>query len=252
MAVRIEEVFQVAAPPDAVWAYLTAPQEVVGCLPGANLTEVLDDRTYAGTVKVKVGPVTASYRGKVRITEQDDAARTVRMLGEGMESSGAGSAKMELTSRILALDDGGTEVRVQQDVEVVGKLAQFGRGMVQEVGKQLFRQFIACAKAHLEAEAAEAEGTAEPGVGEPAASGGLPRVQTHEDTGTAVTGGPPGAHSNAPPSRSGAAAGSASAGGHTPGTARSRESEKQDEAIGGIGLFFKALWALMTRPFRRG
>ena len=87
MAVRIEEVFQVAAPAERVWAYLTEPEQVVGCLPGANLTEVQDDRTYAGTVKIKVGPVTASYRGKVRITEQDDDSLTVKMLGEGMAST---------------------------------------------------------------------------------------------------------------------------------------------------------------------
>lgn len=216
MAVRIEEVFRVAAPPDAVWSYLIDPEQVVVCLPGASLSEVQDERTYAGTVKVKVGPVTAAYRGKVQITEQDDAARTVRMRGEGMESSGAGSATMELFSQVIPLDDGGTEVRVQQDVEVVGKLAQFGRGMVQEVGKQLFRQFVTCAKARLEEDAGTSVDAQGPGSGEAAPA------------------------ADAAPSGSGGTAGQQGA-----------TDEKQDEAISGIPLFFKALWALITRPFRR-
>ena len=220
MAVRIEEVFQVAAAPERVWSYLTDPEQVVGCLPGANLTEVQDERTYAGTIKVKVGPVTAAYRGKVRITEQDDDSRTVKMLGEGMESSGAGSAKMELTSQVIALDDGGTEVRVQQDLEVVGKLAQFGRGMVQEVGKQLFRQFVTCAKARLEAEvAASAEAAAAATAPEPAPEADGPPASTEGAT-----------HPQEP-----AAAASA-----------------VEAPIGGISLVLKALWALITRPFRKG
>ena len=240
MSVRIEEVFQVGAPPELVWAYLTDPQQVAPCLPGANLTEVIDEKTYAGTIKVKVGPVTAGYRGKIQITEQDDAARTVQMLGEGMESSGAGSAKMTLSSQVIALDDGGTEVKVQQDVEVVGKLAQFGRGMVQEVGKQLFRQFVACAKAHLEAEAASA---AAPG-GSPEAQGApAPDVSAGATDDAGAAAGDPGA----PPAGdqpASAPAGSTGGGASTPPPA-------QDEAIGGISLFMKALWSLITRPFRK-
>ena len=273
MSVRIEEVFQVAAPPEQVWAYLTDPQQVAPCLPGANLTEVIDDKTYAGTIKVKVGPVTAGYRGKIQITDQDDDARTVKMLGEGMESSGAGSAKMVLSSQVIALDDGGTEVRVQQDVEVVGKLAQFGRGMVQEVGKQLFRQFVGCAKAHLEAAAAAApaavdtesaagpppdtEPEALPPSGTEAEDPADPPPEATVPEATPGSAGPvaPAATSvessaptaSAPPPAADSAAPAAAQPPPPPPA-----PPAQDEAIGGIGLILRAFWGLLTRPFRKG
>ena len=153
MALKIEESFQVQAPIDRVWAYLVDPRQVVTCLPGAELTSVQDESTFLGKVKVKVGPVTAAYSGKVTITERDPAARVVRMVGEGRESAGSGSAKMTMTSTLAPSADGGTEVRVTADVDIVGKVAQFGRGMIESVNKQLFRQFTQCVRATLEAPA---------------------------------------------------------------------------------------------------
>lgn len=272
MAVTIEETFQVAAPPERVWAYLIDPQQVVVCLPGASLTEVVDERTFLGKVKIKVGPVTASYDGKVQITEQDDQARTVKMMGKGMEASGAGSAEMTLTSQVVGLDDGGTEVRVQQDVEVVGKLAQFGRGMVQEVGKQLFRQFVGCAKKHLEAEAAAAPaadaaegatpetpsapaevGSAAPEAGSAPvategaaapASAAAASAGTADDPGTAPSKGPDTGAGAAPAGEAAPASAAADAAPPSP-------PQTEGEAIGGISLVLKALWAMITRPFRR-
>src|SRR5919112_788508 len=112
MAMKIEETFQVRAPVDRVWRWLVDPRQVVGCLPGAELTGEEGERTYLGRVKVKVGPVTASYAGRATIVEQDDAAHVVRLQGEGREPTGSGSATMSMTSRMTALPDGGTEVRV--------------------------------------------------------------------------------------------------------------------------------------------
>ena len=83
MSIRIEEVFEIAAHPDRVWSYLTDPREVVHCLPGAELTSVEDERTFLGRVKVKVGPITTAYAGKVVLTERDDANRVVKMTGGG-------------------------------------------------------------------------------------------------------------------------------------------------------------------------
>src|SRR5215204_5506234 len=154
MAIRTEETFQLRAPADRVWAYLIDPRQVVTCLPGAELTSVQDDSTFL--VKVKVGPVVAAYSGKVVITERDDTARIVRMVGDGRESAGSGSAKVSITSTVVELPDGLTEVRVTADLDIVGKIAQFGRGMIESVNKQMFRQFTDCVRATLESQAAEA------------------------------------------------------------------------------------------------
>ena len=103
MSIRIEEVFQIEAHADRVWAYLTDPRQVVHCLPGAELTSVQDESTFLGRVKVKVGPITAAYAGKVILTERDEANRVVRMTGEGRESGGSGSAKMMMTSTVIVV-----------------------------------------------------------------------------------------------------------------------------------------------------
>lgn len=182
MSLRIEETFRLQAPPDHVWAYLVDPRRVVTCLPGAELTAVESETTFLGKVKVKVGPVVAAYSGKVVITERDDAARVVKLVGEGRESGGAGSAKMTMTSTLAALPEGGTEVRVVADLDIVGKLVQFGRGMIESVNKQLFKQFTDCVRATLEAPAAApvaiAAPTAEPSPPAPAPSGAPPATTT--------------------------------------------------------------------------
>jgi carbon monoxide dehydrogenase subunit G len=149
MSIRIEEVFEIQAHPDRVWAYLTDPRQVVQCLPGAELTSVQDDVTFLGRVKVKVGPIVAAYAGKVILTERDDANRVVRMTGEGRESGGSGSAKLTMTSTLVGLANGATEVRVSAEVDIVGRMAQFGRGMIENVNKQMFKQFTDCVRSTL-------------------------------------------------------------------------------------------------------
>jgi uncharacterized protein len=156
MGTRIEEKFEVNAPAASVWAYLVDPRRVVRCLPGAELTEVVDDRTFLGKVKVKVGPVTVAYQGKVILVERDEAGRLVRMSGEGRESTGSGAARMNMESRLVGLPSGATEVTVVADVDIAGRIMQLGRGMIEQVSHQLFRQFAACVQATLEAEAAAA------------------------------------------------------------------------------------------------
>ena len=178
MGFGIKETFRVAAPVDRVWRYLVDPHQVVTCLPGAELTGDEGERVYLGKVKVKVGPVTASYAGRARLTEVNDAEHVVRMDAEGREAGGAGSAKLRMTSRVDAHPDGGAEVRVDAEVDVAGKIVQFGRGMIESVSKQLFREFVACVRARLES----------PGVG--AAAGASSRSQTH--AGAAATAPPRG------------------------------------------------------------
>lgn len=178
MSFRIEESFELNAPVDAAWRYLADPRKVVNCLPGAELTEVQDDETFLGRVKVKVGPVTASYDGKVTITSRDDAAHVVSMVGEGRERTGSGSARMTMTSRLTPISGTVTQVHVTADVDIVGKAAQFGRGMIESVNKQLFKQFTACVRGTLEGTAAAplAGGTAASSVASTDAMPTAPRA----------------------------------------------------------------------------
>ncbi|HXY30236.1 MAG TPA: SRPBCC family protein [Gemmatimonadaceae bacterium] len=168
MPFQITETFQVEAPVDVVWRYLIDPRQVVECLPGAALTQAIDARTFEGTVKVKVGPIVASYLGRAQLIEVNEGEHRVRMAAEGKESSGAGSAKMTMTSMVGALTPSRSEVRVQADLDVAGKIVQFGRGMIETVNQQLFREFVACVQERL---ALPAGAAPPPASGTPAGAG---------------------------------------------------------------------------------
>jgi uncharacterized protein len=169
MPFKIEEEFEVRAPVQQVWEYLIDPAKVVVCIPGAELLEAQDEHTFVGAVKVKVGPMTMSYKGLMKFTEVDEQGHQVRMVGEGREAGGAGSARVTMLSKVAPLGGGGSLVVVNAEVDLVGKIVQFGRGMIEEVSRQLFRQFSACVKQRLEvADVTQSSGTqtAEPQSGE--------------------------------------------------------------------------------------
>ncbi len=151
MGLPIEKSFVVKAPAAAVWDFLTDPYRVARCLPGAAVTEKIDDQTYAGTITVKVGPVTASYRGKMRFERLDAAAGEADIAASGQETRGKGGADMRMKSRVTAREAGETEVSVVSDVNVVGVLAQLGRGMIQDVSDQMFQKFSDAMRRELEA-----------------------------------------------------------------------------------------------------
>jgi carbon monoxide dehydrogenase subunit G len=150
MAFKIEERFEVQAPVERVWKYLIDPQRVVGCLPGAELLEQQDEHTFLGAIKVKVGPLSMSYKGHAKFTDVNEQAHQVRMVGEAREVGGSGSTKVTMVSTVVPLAAGGSEVSVNAEVDLVGKIVQFGRGMIEEVSRQMFRQFSACVKQQLE------------------------------------------------------------------------------------------------------
>lgn len=156
MGIPIEKTFTVQAPTGAVWDFLTDPRRVAACLPGAAITEQLDDSTYAGTITVKAGPVTASYKGKLRFERLDREAGEAELSGAGQETRGKGGADMRMKSRVVEKGPAETEVMVTSDVNVVGVLAQFGRGMIQDVSDQLFGKFTDCMRGELEGAAAPA------------------------------------------------------------------------------------------------
>lgn len=149
MAIEIRETFQVRAPIDAVWRFVMDPERVVTCMPGAELEQALDDRTFLGRVKIKLGAITTSYKGRVEFTEVDEQGYTVRMVAEGRETGG-GTAKGTVVSRLRALPDGQTEVVTEASVDLTGRVMQVGRGMIQGVSHQLFQQFVASTKERLE------------------------------------------------------------------------------------------------------
>jgi carbon monoxide dehydrogenase subunit G len=150
MAIEIRETFQVTAPVDAVWRFVMDPQQVVTCMPGAQLEEVVDERTFVGSIKVKVGAVTTKHKSRVQFAEVDDETHTVRMVAEGRETGG-GTAKGAMSSRLRVLPDGQTELAAEATVDLTGRVMQVGRGMIQGVSHQLFKQFAARAKERLEA-----------------------------------------------------------------------------------------------------
>ena len=150
MAITIRETFQVDAPIDVVWRFVMDPRRVAACMPGAALEDVVDDRTYLGNITIKVGAITTSYKGRVKLTEVDEESYRVEMAAEGRETGG-GTAKGTMASRLRSLPDGQTEVVAEATIDLAGRIMQVGRGMIQGVSHQLFLQFVACAKSSLEA-----------------------------------------------------------------------------------------------------
>ena len=131
--------FEVEAPVERVWAVLTDVERIAPCLPGAQLEEVEGDE-YRGIVKVKVGPITAQYKGAASFAEKDDAAHRAVLRAEGRDTRGAGNASADIVAELVEVD-GGTRVTVITDLKVTGKVAQFGRGVMADVSKKLMGQF---------------------------------------------------------------------------------------------------------------
>jgi carbon monoxide dehydrogenase subunit G len=150
MAMEISKSFVVKASPEAAWNFLTDPARVARCLPGAQITDKVDDRTYTGTITMKVGPVAASYKGTMTFEQLDPVARTAALVASGQDVRGKGGADMRMTSRLVERAPGETEVHITSQVNVMGILAQFGRGMIQDVSDQMFDKFVAAARAELE------------------------------------------------------------------------------------------------------
>ncbi len=147
---QLENSFQVSAPPDKVFGYLLDVNKVVGCVPGAELSEVVDTTTFKGKVKVKVGPITVAYSGTARISERDDAHRTATLSADGKETTGSGSARA--TAQMKVQDAGeGSLVQITTEYHVAGRVAQFGRGVMEDVSKRLIKDMASCIQANLEA-----------------------------------------------------------------------------------------------------
>jgi len=140
MAIHLENEFTVPASTDEVWEFLLDPRRVAPCMPGAELTEVVNDHQYKGKVSIKMGPVSLSFNGDVDITERDEAAKRMVMKAKGSETKGKGQANATVISS-LERSGSGTRMRITQDIDLSGPLAQYGRGMIQDVSGSLMNEF---------------------------------------------------------------------------------------------------------------
>jgi uncharacterized protein len=156
--VLIENAFTVARPVGEVWDYLLDVERIAPCMPGAELTETVDERTWKGRVNMKFGPVSMSFAGQVEMAERDDAAHRVVLHARGTEQKGKGAADAKVTSW-LEPDGDGTAVKMEADITLSGAAAQLSRGLIPEVSKRLTQQFADCLEANL-----GAAGAADPGA----------------------------------------------------------------------------------------
>jgi carbon monoxide dehydrogenase subunit G len=148
--------FRVPLAVDGAWAVLTDIERIAPCMPGATLEGVEGD-DYKGTVKVKVGPMTAQYRGTVRFLERDEPGHRAVLRAEGRETRGQGNAAATITATVTP-DGDGAAVAVVTDLTISGKVAQFGRGVLGDVSTRLMGQFVDC----LEKDLAAGESSAPP------------------------------------------------------------------------------------------
>jgi uncharacterized protein len=153
--VLIENDFEVESPVDAVWAYLLDVDKVAPCMPGAQLTETIDDRNWRGRVTMKFGPVALSFAGTVTMQERDDDAHRVMLHAAGMEQRGKGAANATVTSWLEPAGDA-THVHMQAEVALTGAVAQLSRGLLPDISAKLTEQFATCLRTGMALEASSA------------------------------------------------------------------------------------------------
>lgn len=155
---RIDQTVDVPAPITRVWEFLDDIPSVATCMPGAQLTRRVDESTYEGLVKVKIGPLAMNYTGVVTIEERDETEHTVRLLASGRDRRGSGTAKARITARLLP-GESGTRLQVDSDVSLTGRVAALGRG-VNDVATSLFTEFADRLTAEVSGSASTAASTA--------------------------------------------------------------------------------------------
>jgi uncharacterized protein len=198
----IDNEFRVAAAADRLWSYLLDVERIAPCLPGAELTEVVDDRTWRGRMKMKFGPVAMAFAGTVTMVDRNDDEHRVVLRANGTESKGKGAATAEVTSW-LEEDGDGTLVKMQADITLQGFVAQVSRGMLPDISAKLTQQFADCLRADMTAGESEETAGSRAAALDPAATntgdrqepavGAAPAAPQREAPGHS---GPPGSRSN--------------------------------------------------------
>lgn len=224
---QIENQFDVAASPDTVFAFLLDVNRVAGCMPGAELSEVVDPTTFKGRVKIKVGPITVAYNGTARIVEKDEAARVAKLEASGKETTGPGSANATATMAVSDNGSGGSTIKLTTEYTVAGRVANFGRGVMEDVSRRLVGQMADCIKQQLEGGAAGAP------VPEGAVSG--------QETAL------PAASAGQASSAQGAPAATAATA--SPQPQRQPLAPQAAKPVNALSLFFSILWERIRRLF---
>lgn len=147
----------VNAPIQEVWDAFNTPERIAPCLPGAELQEV-DGNNFNGLVKIKVGPITAQYKGTATYLEKDEEEQKVVIKGDGRDTRGAGNASATITAQLTEVSADITNVNVRTELTITGKVAQFGRGAISDVSGKLMTQFAQNLEKLLES-SEEIEGT---------------------------------------------------------------------------------------------
>lgn len=143
MKVQLEKTFPLPASAEIAWPLLQDIEAVAGCMPGAKITERIDVTHYKGTVTVKLGPATMSFRGEVEVMAVEPSSKTLRLLGKGTDNTGTSGASMDLTARIDAAGSGACNLVGTSEVSMSGKAATFGGRMMGTVADQVLQQFAA-------------------------------------------------------------------------------------------------------------
>lgn len=161
MKVTLNKVFPLDGSVDDAWAILQDIEQVAGCMPGAEITETVDEAHYKGSVKVKIGPMNMAFNGEISVQAIDAGEKMIHLVAKGKDAKGTSSAEMDLTARIEASETGGSELKGDADVNVSGKLANFGGRMMTQVSDQILGQFADNFRERLPTEAAPAESASE-------------------------------------------------------------------------------------------
>ncbi|OJJ22359.1 hypothetical protein BKI52_06665 [marine bacterium AO1-C] len=237
MKAKIDKEFEAAQNSDLVWDFFSDPNKVVTCVPGAAITEQIDDTNYKGTVKIKIGPVTTSYKGQVTLVKLDKDSLDMEIHGKGTDVKGKGNASMVLLGKLSKKEDGGTQVSTSMEVTITGKLAQFGSRMIVDVTNQIFGQFIKSMQGKLAKEEEALKAAAAPAAETP--------VATEESTET----------NTISPGTGPATATTTTAAPSTPTPAAKptpvQQEEEEVKPISALPLFFKFVFGSIARFFRR-
>jgi uncharacterized protein len=137
---RFQNEIEVAAPPDELFAFVSDVERVAPCLPGAAI-DGHDGDEYQGSMKVKVGPITGTYKGKMRFVERDEDARRAVMSARAAEVNGQGDAEATITTQIEEAGEGSSRIRMDTDLQIRGRVAQFGRGAMEKISQRMFDEF---------------------------------------------------------------------------------------------------------------
>jgi uncharacterized protein len=163
---KLENSFEVPASPEAAWDLLLDVPRVVPCMPGAELTETVDETHWKAKMNVKLGPISLTFLTDVARDEADEATRTVKLSATGREARGRGQARATVESRLEAAGEG-TRVNIATDLSLSGPAAQYGRGLVADVSEQLVGRFADCLRSQLEASTAKEDGAVATSPAEP-------------------------------------------------------------------------------------